>query len=167
MEKPKDHLGHEFNNKQEMCDYWNVKLVTFYKRLEQGKSLQEALEGSYVLDHIGQKFSSEFKMCEYWDVNYWNYIYRRSQGCSIEESLSPERKIDKRTIEMEKKSNNKVKELRKRKEWTQKELAEKAGISIRVLQRIEIGEVHVEEVKVRTIKALADALCVKIEDLIE
>ena len=61
---------------------------------------------------------------------------------------------------------NKVKELRNKKEWTQQELANKAKIPIRAVQRVETGEVEILDCRLKTIKSMADALGVKIEDLL-
>lgn len=61
---------------------------------------------------------------------------------------------------------NKVKKLRKEKEWTQQELADKAGIPSRAVQRIETEEVKILDCRLKTIKSIADALGVMIEDLI-
>ena len=62
---------------------------------------------------------------------------------------------------------NKIKKIRTEQQLTQQELADKAGINIRLVQRLEKEEVSIMESRVKTIKAIADALCVKIEDLLE
>ncbi len=61
---------------------------------------------------------------------------------------------------------NKVKKLRKEKEWTQTELANKAKIPLRAVQRVETGEVEILDCRLKTIKAIADAFGVKIEELL-
>lgn len=50
---------------------------------------------------------------------------------------------------------------------TQKELAEKAGISLRILQQYEIREKDINEATGSTLLALSKALGCKIEDIIE
>ena len=61
---------------------------------------------------------------------------------------------------------NKIKELRTKKGWTQTELANHAGIPLRAVQRVEKEEVCILDCRLRTIKALAETLEVKIEELI-
>ena len=58
---------------------------------------------------------------------------------------------------------NKVQLLREENRLTQKELAEKAGLSLRTIQRIEAGSIP----KGFTLKALAESLNTTPEDLIE
>ena len=55
--------------------------------------------------------------------------------------------------------------LRKSKGFTQKELAEAAGLNICQVQRLEYGERKVENLSLKTALALADALGVKAEEL--
>lgn len=61
---------------------------------------------------------------------------------------------------------NKIKKIRTEKQLTQQELADKAGINIRLVQRLEKEEVSIMESRVKTIKAIADALNLKIDNLI-
>ena len=60
-------------------------------------------------------------------------------------------------------SSIKVKELRKRKEFSQEELAEKSGLSVRTIQRIENGESDPTE---ESIKRISVALEVNPDELI-
>jgi|TARA_B110000305_G_C19461481_1_gene654747 transcriptional regulator with XRE-family HTH domain len=60
-------------------------------------------------------------------------------------------------------SSSKVKELRKRKEFSQEELAEKSGLSVRTIQRIENGESDPTE---ESIKRISVALEVNPDELI-
>lgn len=57
---------------------------------------------------------------------------------------------------------NKVKLLREQKNMTQNELAEKSGLSLRTIQRIEAGNI----LKGYTLKAIADALETQPENLV-
>lgn len=61
---------------------------------------------------------------------------------------------------------NRIKKIRTEQQLTQQELADKAGINIRLVQRLEKEEVSIMESRVKTIKAIADALNLKIDDLI-
>ena len=61
---------------------------------------------------------------------------------------------------------NKIKKIRTEQQLTQQELADKAKINIRLVQRLEKEEVSIMESRVKTIKAIADALEVKIEELL-
>jgi transcriptional regulator with XRE-family HTH domain len=56
-----------------------------------------------------------------------------------------------------------IRALRDRKAWTQSELAECAGVSLRQIQRIENGEVHPRQ---EMLKSLADAFDLDVEELI-
>ena len=61
---------------------------------------------------------------------------------------------------------NKIKKIRTEQQLTQQELADKAGINIRLVQRLEKEEVSIMESRIKTIKAIADAFGVKIEELL-
>ncbi len=39
----KDHLGNEFCSIKEMCKFWRIKDSTFFSRVDQGMSIEEAL----------------------------------------------------------------------------------------------------------------------------
>lgn len=58
---------------------------------------------------------------------------------------------------------NKIKELRLSQHLSQEQLAEKAGISVRTLQRLEAGE----DVSISTLNAVANALDVPVGDLFQ
>lgn len=62
--------------------------------------------------------------------------------------------------------NNQVKTYRKKQGLTQTELANRAGLNIRQVQKIENGEVKTENITLKTMQAIAQALNVKIDDLI-
>lgn len=61
---------------------------------------------------------------------------------------------------------NRVKTYRKKQGLTQTDLANRAGLNIRQIQKIENGEVQTENVTLKTMQAIAQALNVKIDDLI-
>ena len=61
---------------------------------------------------------------------------------------------------------NHVKTYRKKQGLTQTALANRAGLNIRQIQKIENDEVQTENVTLKTMQAIAQALNVKIDDLI-
>lgn len=61
---------------------------------------------------------------------------------------------------------NRVKTYRKKQGLTQKALANRAGLNIRQIQKIENDEVQTENVTLKTMQAIAQALNAKIDDLI-
>lgn len=62
--------------------------------------------------------------------------------------------------------NNYVKTYRKKQGLTQTDLANRAGLNIRLIQKIENGESKIENITLKTMQAIAQALHVKIDDLI-
>lgn len=62
--------------------------------------------------------------------------------------------------------NNCIKAYRKKQGLTQTDLANRAGLNIRQIQKIENGEAQIENVTLKTMQAIAQALHVKIDDLI-
>lgn len=62
--------------------------------------------------------------------------------------------------------NNHIKTYRKKQGLTQTGLANLAGLNIRQIQKIENGEVKTENTTLKTMQAIAQALNVKIDDLI-
>lgn len=61
---------------------------------------------------------------------------------------------------------NHVKMYRKKQGLTQADLANRAGLNIRQIQKIENGEVRTENITLKTMQAIAQALNAKIDDLI-
>lgn len=62
--------------------------------------------------------------------------------------------------------NNHVKTYRKKQGLTQTDLANRAGLNIRQIQKIENDEVQTENVTLKTMQVIAQALNAKIDDLI-
>lgn len=62
--------------------------------------------------------------------------------------------------------NNHVKMYRKKQGLTQSDLANRAGLNIRQIQKIENGEVQTENITLKTMQAIAQVLNAKIDDLI-
>lgn len=61
----------------------------------------------------------------------------------------------------------KIKDLRKAKGMTQKELAEKTGLNMRTLQHYEQGSKDLNMAAAITVHALAEALGVRMEELLD
>lgn len=61
---------------------------------------------------------------------------------------------------------NHVKTYRKKQGLTQTDLANRAGLNIRQIQKIENDELQTENVTLKTMQAIAQALNAKIDDLI-
>lgn len=61
---------------------------------------------------------------------------------------------------------NHVKMYRKKQGLTQAELANRAELNIRQIQKIENGEAKTENITLKTMQAIAQALNAKIDDLI-
>lgn len=61
----------------------------------------------------------------------------------------------------------KIQEIRKAHGLSQRQLAEAAGVNVRVLQHYEQGFKDINKAAAETVKALADALGVRMEDLLE
>ena len=59
-----------------------------------------------------------------------------------------------------------LKDLRKHSKLTQQSLADKSGMNIRQIQKIETGEIKLENITLRNAKSLADALGVPIDSLL-
>lgn len=61
----------------------------------------------------------------------------------------------------------KIQEIRKARGLSQRQLAEASGVNVRVLQHYEQGFKDINKAAAETVKALADALGVRMEDLLE
>ena len=61
----------------------------------------------------------------------------------------------------------KIQEIRKARGLSQRQLAEASGVNMRVLQHYEQGFKDINKAAAETVKALADALGVRMEDLLE
>lgn len=62
--------------------------------------------------------------------------------------------------------NNNIKVYRKKQGLTQTDLASRAELNIRQIQKIENGEAQTENITLKTMQAIAQALNAKIDDLI-
>lgn len=61
---------------------------------------------------------------------------------------------------------NHIKTYRKKQGLTQTDLANRAELNIRQIQKIENGEAKTENITLKTMQAIAQALNMKIDDLI-
>lgn len=61
--------------------------------------------------------------------------------------------------------NNHIKTYRKKQGLTQADLANRAELNIRQIQKIENGEVKTENITLKTMQAIAQALNATIDDL--
>ena len=61
----------------------------------------------------------------------------------------------------------KIQKIRKARGLSQRQLAEASGVNVRVLQHYEQGFKDINKAAAETVKALADALGVRMEDLLE
>lgn len=82
--------------------------------------------------------------------------------------------MDEKVIKTEKKvrrhkntANIKVQRVRLQRGYTQKELAEKAGLNLRILQEYEQGRILIDATKLSTILKLCNALECGIEEIAE
>ena len=62
--------------------------------------------------------------------------------------------------------NNRIKTYRKKQGLTQTDLANRAGLNIRQIQKIENGEAQTENITLKSMQAIARALNAKIDELI-
>ena len=62
--------------------------------------------------------------------------------------------------------NNRIKTYRKKQGLTQTDLANRAELNIRQIQKIENEEAKTENITLKTMQAIAQALNTKIDDLI-
>lgn len=86
--KTLDHMGNRFESVQKMCDFWGVKVNTFYNRRKNNSSLEECLTGMYFTDPKGKKFRTEKDMCDFWGIKTATYKLRISKGYSKLEALT-------------------------------------------------------------------------------
>lgn len=63
--------------------------------------------------------------------------------------------------------NNRIKTYRKKQGLTQTDLANRAELNIRQIQKIENEEAKTENITLKTMQAIAQALNTKIDDLIK
>lgn len=60
-----------------------------------------------------------------------------------------------------------LQDQRKKKGYSQSELSSASGVSLRMIQKYETGERHIDNAKIETLCDLAIALGVKVYDIVE
>ena len=95
-EKVVDYRGIEYDTVADMCRAYAISKSTYYSRISQGYSLEQALTGVGIpkelkktcIDHLGVEYESENKMCEAWGVARNTYRNRVHRGYNTEQSLT-------------------------------------------------------------------------------
>lgn len=100
----RDHLGHTFKNKREMCRFWKQDFQLFHSRDNIDWPIEYALTypkgGPYVFhDHNGNDFLSIAKMCNYYDIDKAVFKKRMDNGWTLKDALTlpTEKPITKKT----------------------------------------------------------------------
>jgi len=92
----KDHLGNEFKSKKDMCDYWRIPRHIFFRRISEGKTLEEALTTPIVYkgprnmikDHLGNEYINVDMMCAAHNITKEQYLINIRNNCDIEAALT-------------------------------------------------------------------------------
>ena len=89
----RDHLGHSFLNKREMCRFWKQDYQLFHNRDMSDWPMEYALtypkNSSYVFhDHNGNDFLSIAKMCNYYDIDKAIFKKRMDNGWTLKDALT-------------------------------------------------------------------------------
>ena len=91
----KDHLGNEYPSKIVMCDVYGISLMTLFRRIREGHTLEDALtlptypyNAKKTEDHLGQEFRSVSSMCAAYGIERSIFNNRLESGMSIEEALT-------------------------------------------------------------------------------
>lgn len=100
MSKPcKDHLDNEYPNIKQMCKHYDIHPATYYARIKNGWSIEDALttpagvskyseKRGYIKDHKGNLFINTTEMCKLYRIPYEAYRSRIKNGWSIEDALT-------------------------------------------------------------------------------
>lgn len=89
-----DHLGNEYRNRDEMLAEYGVSATVFYRRINSGMSLEQALTEPVrpprhaITDHEGRTFGSVSAMAKHWDVPIKLVESRLKAGWSVEDTLT-------------------------------------------------------------------------------
>ena len=98
-----DHLGNNFNSIKEMCEFYNISVTTYKRRLKKGISVKNALiiptiniienQNKRCQDHLGNNFNSIKEMCEFWNITPGIYQTRfKRYKWSLEKTLTTQAK---------------------------------------------------------------------------
>lgn len=93
-----DHLSNSYDSITSMCEAYGINPATFSKRIQRGKTLEQALTEpvrsrlcqnmNQVIDADGNVFSSLNAMCKHYDMDYNTYVKIRESGMSKKEALA-------------------------------------------------------------------------------
>lgn len=92
-----DHLGKRYDSIKDMCNAYNIKVVTFNTRIKNGWSLSDALTKEVgergcnrkkCKDHLGNTYSSISRMCLAYGIDTALYRTRLRQGWQLEDVLT-------------------------------------------------------------------------------
>lgn len=91
-----DHLGHVFEQKKSMCDYWDMTVSAFNSRIKRGYSIERALTESRLQfeRNNGTRVAVDNKIynsiqdaCAAYGIQYNTYNYRVKLGFTSQEAL--------------------------------------------------------------------------------
>lgn len=111
LKKPcTDHLGNSYDSITSMCEAYRINPVTFSKRIQRGKTLEQALtepvrsrvslcQTNRVTDADGNGFSSVSAMCKHYDIDYTTYVKRRESGMSKKDALTVPKRTHKSCVD--------------------------------------------------------------------
>lgn len=111
LKKPcTDHLGNSYDSITSMCETYRINPVTFSKRIQRGKTLEQALtepvrsrvslcQTNRVTDADGNGFSSVSAMCKHYDIDYTTYVKRRESGMSKKDALTVPKRTHKSCVD--------------------------------------------------------------------
>lgn len=93
----KDHDGTEFRSISEMLRYHGISPGTYYDRLSQGLTPEQAVslgDGRFepATDHLGNKFRSKTAMAKAYGISYNTFNSRIARGLSLKDALTGGRK---------------------------------------------------------------------------
>lgn len=93
-DKPVDHLGNKFNTVEEMCEHWDISYSSFYTRMANNMTVEEALtvplreKDMEPVDHLGNRFDTLQEMCKHWGISKGAFQSRLQLGWSLEDALT-------------------------------------------------------------------------------
>ena len=90
--KIKDHLGNEFENLKQMCEFYNITNSIYQDRMKRGWSLEKTLttpkiQHTSITDCNGNTFKNMRELCAYYHIDRKKYYECIKKGMSQEEIL--------------------------------------------------------------------------------
>lgn len=91
-----DHTGQEFRSLQAMCRKWDIKTITFQRRISHGASLEQALAKpprqrpakTPCRDHENTEYPSKKAMCGHYGIAVQTFRRRLANGLTLEQALT-------------------------------------------------------------------------------